>query len=974
MNNNCPSYRIIYLQAAEIYYVSNITKQELEIKNSKESFDKHYSDLMPLNLDLLYLLECEHKVIEDESGNRSFKGKRIKGELYTDAFVNVSFKHSLWLNKNNERVFKNKEADKDKTVAPSVLRKLFYTEGFYLNGNHYVRYKRSAGAAKGGTCLFIKERLKSFMNEWSRAGLNEKKDNCLTNLTSYEAYKALSLSSLIKLLDLNPYNILFVKDFKHTLTDQEVIKVDYVKKEGMVASKEHCDIENNIFDGEGLLDQSVFEQCGYSDDHLKGMMLLRNRYFKCCAFNTNLQEWFRHNNITSIEQLNGYTFAEKVEDIVLVVSESCFKYIKLTKDGELNKENIKRWCDAVSDETKKSTFGIVKTDKETRFFNGDMVETTYQLLNTLQFTKENDLRPLISPYIKYINQIRDIKRTPEYARLYLQGEVKEELLEEEDEEFDDDSEDNAIQDVETDLNYSSYSFRNKVCFDLLSLNKKFKHTNIFKIFLFDNIIDGFRLKLYDGRILVDGTYATLFGNPLEYLQYIIKVGNHSLLEENKVKSSLEKDQIYCSFFGEEDLLGSRAPHMTMGNILFALNKKPKEIDTWFNLTRNIVVVDAINNNIQHRLNGADYDSDSMLLTNNKILTDTAVKNYGKYAVPYAAFEPKSKVKYNDAKSLMENLYELDNKIANNRVGMIVNLSQILNSHLWNSIDKYGRVKKGIDAEELYNKIAILAVLAGAEIDSAKKIFDFTTYGVYLNILKFAKEKGFNKRPVFFYYVSPEAVKKINKDGSEELVKEKISVDKIRRHVEESLVKKDKPFFRTTMDYLWQVTTTCIGEDKEYTRYVGTNDFFELINPRITTKGLSGSNMKQIEEAIANLKIIREQLFKKNRAKKHSKSFDVEKMEFNDKIDECYQLIKTGITNVKKARKMIGEIEKLPRKEHPYSLLFVLLYVISVKEKELGYSYKDLFTNDGGIPGLKAVNDENADFCLFDRYHYKRVNE
>ena len=72
-----------------------------------------------------------------------------------------------------------------------------------------------------------------------------------------------------------------------------------------------------IWDGESLLDVSEFENAGYGD---KGMMLLRNRFFKTCAFNTNLQKWFEDNNIKEIRQLAGYTTARKVEDIKLVIT------------------------------------------------------------------------------------------------------------------------------------------------------------------------------------------------------------------------------------------------------------------------------------------------------------------------------------------------------------------------------------------------------------------------------------------------------------------------------------------------------------------------------------------------------------------------------------------------------------------------------------------------------------------------------
>ena len=964
MNNNCPSFRIIYLRAAEIYHAKYIAHKDLVIKNTNDAFNRHYSDVLTFNLDLLFLLEYENKFnLEDNT----LKSKSIHGEYYTDDFVNVSFEYSLRMNEKQEMAF-NKEEYFGDAITPATMREAIYRDGFVLNGKEYVRYKRSAGAAKSATCLFIKKSLLNIMNSWSRAGLNESKDLCLENLTSYEAYKALSLSSLIKTFELNPYNILFVKDFKWILKDEEVVKVEYKAKEGLVASRGKCDIKDvNIFDGEGLMDVSVFEECDYTANHNKGMMLLRNRFFKCCAFNTNLQKWFKQNGIKDISQLNGYTFANRVEDIVLVVSESCLKYLKMTAGG-FTKENIKRWCDAIAGKDRLSTFGVVKTDKDTRFFNGDMVETTYQLLNTLCLKKEKDLRQLLFPYFEYIGKVRNIKEKPEYVKLFLEGVVKEGQLQESiEEDYEDDSEDDAINGEE--LDYSPYTFKNKVCYEMLDQCKDFVNTKIFRDHLYENIIDSFRYKLYSGRILIDGTYATLFGNPLEFLKYTIKKDNVSLLEAEGVTSSMGKDEIYCSFFKEgEELVGSRAPHMTMGNILCAKNKKPEGLNTWFNLTRNIVVVDAFNNNIQQRLNGADYDSDSMLLTNNSVVVESAKQNYDRFPVPYSAFGPRTSDKKSTRekeKSLIDRIIELDKKIANNRVGMIVNLSQKLNSHLWNNISKNGKPKRGFNEKELYDYICILAVLAGAEIDSAKKSFDFTTLGVYKKVLKYVKANGFDEKPVFFFNVSPEG-------------KDKPHASAIKKHVlnlldSEDYKKDRKPFFNTTMDRLWIWAT--IADANESSRHNGKRiDVFTLIKRRITTAGLSSKNYGFIDSAFDSLVAAKKTFAFRRMSKKSSKSYIVKKKQFNDRIEACYKYIKKGINNPKKARKLISKIETEVQGDPRNTLLFVLLYIISAKEKELGYSYKDLFKNDGGIKGLVRCKSKTSEYVLFDRYHFKVASE
>ena len=85
----------------------------------------------------------------------------------------------------------------------------------------------------------------------------------------------------------------------------------------------------------------------------------------------------------------------------------------------------------------------------------------------------------------------------------------------------------------------------------------------------------------------------------------------------------------------------------------------KEYNDWFNLSDEIVCVNAINENIQQRLNGCDYDSDFMLITDNKLLVDSVHTDEFKVPVCLAATSNKS---YTE-----EELYKLDNDICDNRI-------------------------------------------------------------------------------------------------------------------------------------------------------------------------------------------------------------------------------------------------------------------------------------------------------------------
>ena len=66
---------------------------------------------------------------------------------------------------------------RSKAVIPSAvtckaIREKLYAEGFDIDGVHYVRYKRSAGASRDGRCLFIAEPLYADMMAWSSCDLS----------------------------------------------------------------------------------------------------------------------------------------------------------------------------------------------------------------------------------------------------------------------------------------------------------------------------------------------------------------------------------------------------------------------------------------------------------------------------------------------------------------------------------------------------------------------------------------------------------------------------------------------------------------------------------------------------------------------------------------------------------------------------------------------------------------------------------
>ena len=166
-----------------------------------------------------------------------------------------------------------------------------------------------------------------------------------------------------------------------------------------------------------------------------------------------------------------------------------------------------------------------------------------------------------------------------------------------------------------------------------------------------------------------------------------------------------------------------------------------------------------------------------------------------------------------------------------------------------------------------------------------------------------------------------------------------------------------------MDYLWKFA----GGEIDYPK-TDTIPLFDLVKDDIPSSKLSGTNYTQIEDAIEDLKTIKDEINKDNLAKKDSISYELEKREFDNRVNECYQRIKRAINNTSKAKKFIKDIEK---EKAPYSLLYLFLYIVSLKREELGYGYKDLFDFDGGVARLKQVDDKTSHYNLFNKYYYQR---
>lgn len=908
------------LDGKDIYISNNLdqkTGYKLKNKNGGLNFSRFINSL-DYSLDLDKLRQVHKSVYPDASGNPlesvfSFDEKgeeydelRSRGKEYSCQVINVTFKYS---NKEFNRVrgcyyirfgyrlddleFEDCIArDGDEIVGVQVgepvecpaaddelqyfiykngmyhakdniktynnvadIRADIYENGFICEGIKYVRFKRSSGSSRVGKCLFINEKLYDIMHEWEMCGIQVDEGQDI-DLAALEPYIALTLSSIIDTIQIKPENILVVDDYESVFHERAV--ATRLVDGRLVSKSEDVEITNSIWDGQSIMDRSLF---GEYDN--KGMLLLRARFFKSCCFNANIQQWFADYGIKKVSQLNGYTRAKKIEDVKLITTPSSIKYLKF---GTLD-----QWLD-----TLETTFGVVKYEKKTHFFDGRMVQTHYQLINTLQMTYE-EVEQFIKPSLDYA---RMIKTDPAALRHQISYQY---------------------QSPDDTFYTKAVTSKNDIIYRLLGMNDRFVKTKMYRNFCND-LIKSFIKNLRCGHVLVRGNYSTLCGNPIEMLKMAIG--------QFDSKSVIEAGTVHCEMFESgKELLGSRSPHVTIGNILVTKNVIRPEIARYMNPTNEIVYVNSIRENLLERLSGADFDSDTMMLTDNEILVEAAKRNYENFPVPTKLVESaKRNRRYTNREKA-----DLDIKTSVNKIGEIINLSQELNSILWDRINKGESVE---DVMELYCDISQLDVMSNLEIDSAKRENPANNTRE-LQLLKkkydVRDKKNRHVRPLFFKYI--DGYKGYRDDyhvyvEQDDEFQKLFKTDKfkdaqeIKKHSENNIVvergRMSYQKHETSMDYLQKcINRFYVPRDKE-----ANHGLSYMLIPISATKG---DYQRDVEEEIVEIaRTAKKEINSLWNSKEYTNK---QKREQANLIREkCSAALQEIQINEKTMRKMLGRLE------------------------------------------------------------------
>lgn len=688
------------------------------------------------------------------------------------------------------------------TKSTKQLRQDLYENGFTIGDKHYVRFIRSSGSARVGKCLFINEKYYNKLMDWIYSGIDVKGQEI--DLASFESYISLVASGSVGRFKLESRNILLINDYySNFLNDKDtmvtrLINIKYNEKNEIIdgdleTTRERLNISNNIFDGESLIDSSIFKETEILQDkeslEEKATMQVRNVFFKGQAIQCNIQQfykdYFKDSYDTAIvKDMFGNEMLAK--DVKLITTPSSLKYLKYFKDKD-KKEGYNKWKEIASEE-----WAICKYDKPTHHFEG-MTQTHYQLLNSLGLSRDR-MKDLLKDTIDYINLLKTDNRVFKY-NVNIKADLPEDYVI--------NSKDRMIRAL---LTWNEDFINTKVCWDY---RKK----------MVQSYIDNVR----KGHVLVEGNYSIVCNNVVEMLYAsvgdLVEIDGRLQIKD-KLELKLEGyEAISMKFENGEKIAAVRSPQPSMANVGVYTNKRGEddlyyqELSKYFNLkSKEVIFTNSINVNKMEKFSSEDFDIDSELITNNPIIVEYANK-----IQRFAVNNDLTPKKPNPRVRTSKNLSDVDAECSVSRIGEVINLVQALNSVYWDSI-KQG--KKHEELEELYKDICQLNSLSCIEIDRCKKTSIVNT----AKELKKIREKGYLKdgvKPNFMKwcneYEQGEKKPKYHKfeagmDYLEDIISDEIvELEDIEYMKLSSIIKKDKEANRGTVKKAIEIINRYLNE-------------------------------------------------------------------------------------------------------------------------------------------------------------------
>lgn len=405
----------------------------------------------------------------------------------------------------------------------------------------YKMLMRSTGKAKDGDCIFIRDELHAKALNYITMGLFDKMPDENVKLVELSAYSTLITATAIDYINIPLKNIFVVKDKKVTTrkkcvevkdkdvpytwkeidyntvenyinklgmtfykrTQKEKPELKYIDKsqkslkengievrEDFFTLKEHSvkecytdndqlesEVENVLWDGMGLIDESIFPE------NMEGFIYCRSHFFKSCLFRGNLQQYFKEHygeRYADAVEIDMFGRKMKVSDIKVIITDNSLKWMKFIDLMGGTKEQAFGYYSRFMKKDGER-FDIVKTAHTSKW--GDLQRSSYQMNGSLPTTDRAVLKKIAKTSIEYCNNLK-LDHNAFLKHLEL---------------------------TETKYNI------NKVLLALNEWNDEFKYTDFFK-HRKDKLISRFKTKrLQLGKLFQTGDNLTICGNPIALL-------------------------------------------------------------------------------------------------------------------------------------------------------------------------------------------------------------------------------------------------------------------------------------------------------------------------------------------------------------------------------------------------------------------------------------------------------------------------
>ncbi len=448
-------------------------------------------------------------------------------------------------------------------ITAQELRTKFYTEGVDVMWTdkkktkkiHYKMLYRSTGKAKEGSCMFINERLYDKTVRWMRMGIELPEHNA--PIVEIGAYSSLVGSGIVNRIKIDPKNILVLKDVD-SYTKTAVISIETDENKHSFAKKiENYPLKNTMFDGQALIDSSIFPEWG------EGYILLRHHFFKAAAFNSEIQLFMKDHfgdAYETAEVTDMFGRKMKAKDVLLITTDNALKFLKFNVGFDY-------WSDWVRENG--CEFGIVKTAHPSKL--GELQRMSYQMVNALDMRKMDSV---IKTSLEYIDRL---KRDDDFFLDYLRRNA------------------NFANDFE-------------VLVALVENDRDFLDSDYFRERR-NYVLKNYAMNFKNGRLLQNADNLVICGSP--YAMLLHSVGEDPLSDPT---FEVEDVAIQCwteRFEDDEYLAEFRSPFNSLNNLGYLHNKKRKHLERYFNIGRQCIAVNMNHTSFQARSNGSDQDFSEM---------------------------------------------------------------------------------------------------------------------------------------------------------------------------------------------------------------------------------------------------------------------------------------------------------------------------------------------------------------------------